>query len=81
LVSWVQTLLHTGQLKVAAGMADAPALLRELQDFRVTFTSLGNAIFNARQGAHDDLVFAVSLAVFGAAQPCPITKLNIGVAM
>ena len=33
-------------------------LLRELQDFRVRFTESGNAIFNAREGAHDDLVRA-----------------------
>jgi len=72
LVSGVQALLHTGQLKVAAGLLDAPVLLKEFQDFRVTFTSAGNAIFNARQGQHDDLVLAVSLAVWGASQPPPV---------
>lgn len=71
LVSKLQALLHTGQLQVAAGIRDTPALLRELQDFRVTFTSAGNAIFNARQGAHDDLVLALALAVYGAAAPRP----------
>ena len=77
LVSGVQAKLHTGQLKVAAGLLDASVLLKEFQDFRVTFTSAGNAIFNARQGQHDDLVLAVSLAVFGAAQPPP-TKPMFG---
>jgi hypothetical protein len=77
----VQALLHTGQLKVAAGLVDAPALLKELKDFRVTFTTAGHAIFNARQGAHDDLALALALAVFGASQPRPITKLNIGCAL
>ena len=72
LVSGVQAKLHTGQLKVAAGLLDAPVLLKEFQDFRVTFTSAGNAIFNARQGKHDDLVLAVSLAVWGASQPPPV---------
>jgi hypothetical protein len=81
LVSGVQAKLHTGQLKVAAGLLDAPVLLKEFQDFRVTFTSAGNAIFNARSGQHDDLVLAVSLAVFGASLPRPVTKLNIGFAM
>ena len=51
LVSGVQAKLHTGQLKVAAGLLDAPVLLKEFQDFRVTFTSAGNAIFNARQAS------------------------------
>jgi hypothetical protein len=81
LVSGVQAKLHTGQLKVAAGLLDAPVLLKEFQDFRVSFTSAGHAIFNARQGKHDDLVLAVSLAVFGASRPRPVTKLNIGWAM
>ena len=32
----------------------------------VLCNSAGHAIFNARQGKHDDLVLVVSLAVFGA---------------
>lgn len=51
---------------------DPTALLKEFQDFRVSFTSDGHAIFNARQGKHDDLVLAVSLAVFGASRPRPL---------
>jgi len=62
-------------LKVAASLLDAPVLLKEFQDFRVTFTSAGHAIFNARQGQHDDLVLAVSLAVWGASQPPPVKPL------
>ncbi|GAG16116.1 unnamed protein product, partial [marine sediment metagenome] len=50
-------------------MPDAPALLKELQDFRVTYSSAGHALFNARHGAHDDLVLALALAVFGATRP------------
>ena len=81
LVSGVQAKLHTQQLKIAAGLLDAPVLLEEFQDFRVSFTSAGHAIFNARSGKHDDLVLAVSLAVFGASIPRPVSKLNIGWAM
>lgn len=69
LMSKLQALLHTEQLKIAAGIADAPVLLREMKDFRVQFSSAGNALFNAREGAHDDLVLAVALAVFGATLP------------
>jgi hypothetical protein len=75
LVSGVQAKLHTGQLKVAAGLLDAPILLKEFQDFRVSFTSAGNAIFNARSGKHDDLVLAVALAVWGASQPPPVKPM------
>lgn len=81
LVSGVQAKLHTGQLKIAAGLPDAPVLLKEFQDFRVSFTTAGNAIFNARQGKHDDLVLAVSLAVFGASIPRPVTTFKMGFAM
>lgn len=77
LVSRVQALLHTEQLKVAAGIPDAQILLRELQDFRVSYTSSGFAVFNARSGSHDDLVLAVALAVFGASQPKPLTRLDM----
>ena len=65
LVSKLQALLHAGELRIAASLPDAPVLLRELQDFRVHFTESGNATFNAREGAHDDLVLALALAVFG----------------
>jgi len=81
LMSKLQAQLHTGLLKVAAGIPDAPALLQEMQDFRVTFTSAGNAVFNARQGAHDDLVLAVAMSVFGATQPYPVSRLEIGFAI
>jgi hypothetical protein len=47
----------------------------------VSFTTAGNAIFNARQGQHDDLVLALALAVFGASPARPVTKLNIVIAM
>lgn len=69
LVSLLQAKLHAGDLKVAKALPDAAELLRELQDFRVRFTEAGNATFNAREGAHDDLVLAVALAVFGLSRP------------
>ena len=64
LVSRLQAMLHSGDLKIAANLKDTPALVRELQDFRATFTSAGNATFNAREGAHDDLVLAVAIGVW-----------------
>ncbi|MEJ8568271.1 hypothetical protein [Elongatibacter sediminis] len=77
LMSKLQALLHSEKLRIAAGIKDAPVLLREMKDFRVNFTSAGNAIFNAREGAHDDLVLAVALAVFGATQPRPASWEDI----
>lgn len=66
LVSKVQAEFHNDSLKIAPELDDAKALLRELQDFRVKFTSAGNATFGARNGAHDDLVLSLALALFGA---------------
>lgn len=64
LVSNVQAMLHAGHLKIARELPEAGALLRELQDFRVNFTTAGNATFGAREGMHDDLVLALAIAVF-----------------
>lgn len=77
LVSKLQALLHAGELRIAAGLPDAPVLLRELQDFRVRFTEAGNATFNAREGAHDDLVLALALAVFGLSRPEPALEISV----
>lgn len=66
LVSTVQAKLHCGDLEIAPDLPEAQVLRRELQDFRVRFTYVGNPTFNAREGAHDDLVLALAMAVFGA---------------
>ena len=66
-----------GDLRIAASLPDAAVLARELQDFRVRFTEAGNATFNAREGAHDDLVLALALAVFGLSRPEPVHNLNV----
>jgi hypothetical protein len=62
LVSRVQALLHTGQLLIQKDLADTPALVSELQDFRAHVTDSGRWTFGARSGAHDDLVLALALA-------------------
>lgn len=77
LVSKLQALLHAGELRIAATLPDAPVQLRELQDFRVTFTESGNATFNAREGPHDDFVLALALAVFGLSRPEIVMELDV----
>src|SRR5262249_40307300 len=47
LVSRVQALLHSGQLKIHKALPDAPALTRELQDFRAEISDGGHWTFNA----------------------------------
>jgi hypothetical protein len=64
LVSSVQAGLGTCRLKVAPGLKEAETLKRELLDFKVKVTASANEKFNARDGAHDDLVLAVAMAVW-----------------
>ena len=68
LVSRLQALLHSGDLRIPRALPDAAVLTRELQEFRVKYTDAGNATFNAREGEHDDLVLALAIAVFGLSE-------------
>jgi hypothetical protein len=54
--------LHTGELKIAAALSEAGALQEELKDFQRKVSDAGRATYNARKGAHDDLVLAVAIA-------------------
>jgi hypothetical protein len=66
LVSRLQCLLHEGRLKIHKDLADAPVLVRELQDFRVQFTAAGSMSFSGRVGRHDDLVLALGIGTWRA---------------
>lgn len=69
LVSRLQALMHTGCLHMPDALPLAKTFRRELLDFRVSYTAVGNATFGAREGAHDDLILAVALAVLGLNAP------------
>jgi hypothetical protein len=64
LISSLQGLLHSGHLMIAEALEDAKELVRELESFRVNWSTAGNPTFSAKTGAHDDLVIAVGLAVW-----------------
>ena len=67
LIAGVQVLLQNGQLQIAAGLAQGAALVREMAEMRVKISAEGNEQYGAwREGEHDDLVFAVALAYWGA---------------
>jgi hypothetical protein len=66
LISGLQAVLHDGRLKIQKELADAPALVSELQDLRATVTDSGYWKFGAREGKHDDLVLALAIAVWRA---------------
>lgn len=69
LISRLQALLHESRLKIHRDLADAPILVRELQDFRGDFTSTGAMTFASRVGKHDDLVLALAIATWRAYRP------------
>jgi hypothetical protein len=54
--------LHTDELKIAAVLSDAEPLQEELKDFQRRVSDAGRATYNARVGAHDDLI-AVAIAL------------------
>lgn len=68
LVGIVQVLLQTKRLKIDRRLPHAELLVRELTNFTVAISPQGRATFSAREGEHDDLVLAVALCCFYAAQ-------------
>jgi hypothetical protein len=64
LVTVTQVLLQNGRLKVAASLPEAETLRRELLNFRVKINpqTAHNSCEHWREGDHDDLVLAVSMA-------------------
>jgi hypothetical protein len=55
-----------GFLEFAADMPELPTLIDELQNFEMKFTAKGNDTYSAKGANHDDLVLALSLAVWSA---------------
>lgn len=69
LVSRLQALLHSGELRIAKGLKEAQNLAFELQDFRASITDSGYTRFGAREGQHDDLVLAVAIGAWWSSRP------------
>lgn len=66
LVSAVQAALQTQRLIVSKTLGEANVLVVELQNFRAEISETGRDTFEARSGAHDDLVLSVAMAVWFA---------------
>jgi len=67
LVHNVMVLLQTGKLRIAERSEDSRALVSELTNMRIKISSNEHTAYEAwRQGQHDDLVFALSLACWRA---------------
>jgi hypothetical protein len=64
LVSTMQVLLQSRRLTVASALAEAALLLEELANFKLTQPASRDDIADWREAPHDDLVFAVAIAVW-----------------
>ena len=62
LISCTNMLLQNGRIAWNKDMPHVQTLVKELQNYRVKITASANESFNAREGAHDDLVLALALA-------------------
>lgn len=72
LVIGLQVLLQQGDLQIAAGLEDGPALVDEMAEMQVKVTLAGKEQYGVwREGRHDDLVFAVSLACWAVKKLYP----------
>jgi len=71
LVSTTQIALQEGQLKIAPQLAEAPQLVRELQNYQVEISAeTAHDSYGAwRTGTHDDLLFAVMLPLWCGLRP------------
>jgi hypothetical protein len=71
LVSTVDAMLHTGTLRFAEALTEAGTMREELESFRRKLSDAGRATYQARTGAHDDLVLAVAVACWWISRPPP----------
>lgn len=74
LIAVAQVALQRQRLKIAPTLREATTLTRELADYRVSISQSGRDTYDARSGAHDDLVLSVCLALWFAerGRPAPV---------
>jgi hypothetical protein len=80
LISRLEAAMHSGELHVAAALAEAETLRDELKDFQRHVTASGANTWSARAGKHDDIVLAVSYGIWWATsgpRPADIWELRI----
>ena len=64
MIAAARVALDARRLRIAATLSLAPTLTKELQNYQVKITASAHETFNAREGAHDDLVLATCLAAW-----------------
>lgn len=72
LVMDLQVALQQGRLRVARALPEAATLVKEMQQFTLKVSKAGNDQYGAwREGAHDDLLLAVAIAVWWGTRFAP----------
>jgi hypothetical protein len=64
IVSGIDAKLHCGELRFAEGLKESDALKDELMNFHKHVSQTGKLLFEHRAGRHDDLVFAIGIALW-----------------
>jgi hypothetical protein len=78
LVSTMQILLQSHRLTVAASLPEAKVLAEELANFKLKRPLSSDNIADWRDAPHDDLVFAVAIAVWhGEREPPPVVMKGV----
>lgn len=64
LIATTALILETGRLRIATEMRETPTLIDELLSYQYTRNERGYDTYDASAGQHDDLVIALSLALW-----------------
>jgi hypothetical protein len=67
--------MQRGTLKVVPALPEAATVRKELETFEVKITAAANQVFQHREGAHDDVLLALSIAHWGAGQRAPVASV------
>ena len=76
LISNLDALINTGELRIAAELLEASAAKDELKNLRRHVTNAGRATFSAPSGSHDDLVVSLGLACWWCTQ---VSRMRVSV--
>jgi hypothetical protein len=79
LISKLEAAMHSKELQVAAALTESGALRDELRDFQRHTTATGANTWSARAGKHDDIVLAVSYAVWWANNRHEVSQAPLGI--
>jgi hypothetical protein len=55
--------MHSGELKISADLTESPMLKEEMRDFGRKVSESRRVTYNARSGAHDNLILTICIAL------------------